>query len=57
MVMFLVGWTLDEITFRRRFAAMSALFVTCLFTENLQTLMQPPMTNIPTYYRLFAAVW
>jgi hypothetical protein len=57
MVMFLIGWLLDKITFRMRFAVMCALLVTCLFTENLQTLMQPPWSNIPTYYRLFTAVW
>jgi hypothetical protein len=57
MVMFLIGWMLDKITFKMRLVVISALLVSCLLTENLQTLMQPPMSNIPTYYRLFAAVW
>ena len=57
MVMFLIGWMVDKITFKMRLVVISALLVSCLLTENLQTLMKPPMSNIPTYYRLFAAVW
>ena len=55
--MFFVGWKLAQFSSAARFAVISALLISTLLTVNLGAALRPPMSNLPTFYRLFTAVW
>jgi hypothetical protein len=57
-LMFILGRKLVQMNHRwLQLAIVLALVVSSLLVINLQMALQPPFSNLPTFYRLFFAVW
>lgn len=56
-VMFLFGLELLRVPSRVRLVALSALLASSLLTVSLGAAQHPPISSLPTFYRLFFAVW
>jgi hypothetical protein len=55
--MFFFGWKLPQMSSGMRLTVISALLVSSLLTVSLGAAQHPPLSNLPTFYRLFFAVW
>lgn len=54
---FLLGWRLQQMSAKTRLVLLCALLASSFLVVPVQLAMRPPMSDLPTYYRLFAAVW
>src|SRR3569623_402001 len=58
ILMFILGLRLVYTKhFRIRWLVILALVATTLVTTDLDRTLQPPLSELPTYHRLFGAVW
>jgi hypothetical protein len=58
IAMCVLGSLLQKASRRKlRLISAVALIASSFFVVNLDRAMEPPLSNVPTYYRLFAAVW
>jgi hypothetical protein len=55
--MFLFGLRLFGMSFRVRSVVLCALLASSLLTVNLSAAQHTPILKLPTFYRLFFAVW
>lgn len=56
-LMLLVGFRISRMPSKARLIALSLLLASSLLTVNLRSAQHPPLSHLPTYYRLFFAVW
>jgi hypothetical protein len=57
VAMFLFGFKLLRVSPKILRAALSALLASSLLTVSLGAAQHPPISNLPTFYRFFFAVW
>jgi hypothetical protein len=55
--MFLLGWKLRQMSSRVRLVLICALLASSLLVASVHAALQPPMSDLPTYYRQLAAIW
>jgi len=55
--MFFIGWKLPQMSSGMRLFVISALLASSLLTVKLSRVQRSPMSNLPTFYRLFFVVW
>jgi hypothetical protein len=55
--MFLLGWKLRQMSSRMRLVLICTLLASSLLIVSVHAALQPPMSDLPTYYRQLAAIW
>jgi len=57
VLMFTIGLLLYRVRPRLRMFVVSGLIATAFLNVDVNRVSQPPFSDLPTYHRLFAAVW